>query len=605
MSSLFPSLDPNADLPPSTYIPYIPQHSPQLAAVLAAETGLGLLPWELKLFLKELDLGDDDVISADRFCGIYTFLVSRPPTPQVAAVAEPEKEVSTQVSTRQETPSDHVAPSEPVTSPSTEQTVTITFPPEFVCDPTGRVATETVRWEGSASLDSATWRTPDGAGQCALFPFLGASKSPLAHTVSSHKESNLLGGALVPWRNSLAELHVRGDADAFVQHPNDVSGVLHAFHQLLRVELGIDNAATEKGAGWWRCDKSAYLDLQTVYGTNEEETSAIRLGDGMIDVEAVIKQSDMCKRLSTDHGASTSANAASALLRVFAKNHNEIVERVKESIGNEAEKFDADTLFQIARHCNANSLRSIVLKDYLPFLNAGQHVVEVDDSSDDNSTRRQSGACVSIELDLLMRVVAAMAPEEKLENLKGENTLQIEDPVDALVTASSSKCGLAARRTLPQRFFNSEAATVRRARTAGVCTLNEFRVKCGLDKWSDFDSMTADESVLSSTLDSLYNSDVDTVELYTGMLCEMNVVDAGGCLPHTVKHSVGLLIRELIDGDLFFKKATREDEELLTEVGARLGKSATLTSLLEKHANVTVRGVSVFEVGALVSKGEE
>ena len=135
--------------------------------------------------------------------------------------------------------------------------------------------------------------------------------------------------------------------------------------------------------------------------------------------------------------------------------------------------------------------------------------------------------------------------------------------------------------------------------------MNEFRVKCGLDKWSDFDSMTADESVLSSTLDSLYNSDVDTVELYTGMLCEMNVVDAGGCLPHTVKHSVGLLIRELIDGDLFFKKATREDEELLTEVGARLGKSATLTSLLEKHANVTVRGVSVFEVGALVSKGEE
>ena len=65
---------------------------PQLAAVLAADTGLGLAPWELKLFLKELDLGDDDRVSADRFCGIYTFLASRPPTPAAAPAAAPSTE---------------------------------------------------------------------------------------------------------------------------------------------------------------------------------------------------------------------------------------------------------------------------------------------------------------------------------------------------------------------------------------------------------------------------------------------------------------------------------------------------------------------------------
>lgn len=57
--------------------------------MLAADTGLGLAPWELKLFLKELDLGDDDRVSADRFCGIHTFLASRPPTPAVAPAAAP------------------------------------------------------------------------------------------------------------------------------------------------------------------------------------------------------------------------------------------------------------------------------------------------------------------------------------------------------------------------------------------------------------------------------------------------------------------------------------------------------------------------------------
>lgn len=60
---------------------------PQLAAVLAADTGVGLLPWELKVFLNELDLGDDDVIDSGRFCGIYHFLASRPPTPAVPAAA--------------------------------------------------------------------------------------------------------------------------------------------------------------------------------------------------------------------------------------------------------------------------------------------------------------------------------------------------------------------------------------------------------------------------------------------------------------------------------------------------------------------------------------
>ena len=40
--------------------------------------------------------------------------------------------------------------------------------------------------------------------------------------------------------------------------------------------------------------------------------------------------------------------------------------------------------------------------------------------------------------------------------------------------------------------------------------------------------------------------------------------------------------------------------------GADLGKDATLAGLLEKHAGVTVTGVSAFEVGALaIAKTEE
>ena len=52
----------------------------QLAAILAADTGLGLQQWELKMFLAEFDLTDNRV-TADKFCSIYSYLASRPPTP--------------------------------------------------------------------------------------------------------------------------------------------------------------------------------------------------------------------------------------------------------------------------------------------------------------------------------------------------------------------------------------------------------------------------------------------------------------------------------------------------------------------------------------------
>ena len=612
--------------------------------MLAADTGLGLAPWELKLFLKELDLGDDDRVSADRFCGIYTFLASRPPTPAAppatapstepveaaaAAPAAPEPGVTTEpvvTTSAPAVPGDEAAKTreEPRTTDVQRTPIGVPFPPEFVLDPTGVVPVERADWsfcvtDEALSVESR-WRRADGAGQCAAYPFLGAARAPQSRAVRSDASSSSSPRSL-PAASALAALHTAPPESsssplvAFAAHPNEVSGVFHAFHQLLRFELGVDAAAADAGAGWWRCDKSAFLDLQSVYGASEDETNAARTGDsGSIDVAFVMRRADLASRLAGDLGGSGSATAAQALLTLFAKNHNLLAARVAEKMKKDDESLapSADSVFQVARHANCAAFRAVVLKDYLPFMRSGQHLAHVPEdppgaetsaAEAPSSNEAPRGACVSVELDLLMRAVASVAPRET----STPSTNAPETSVaEALASASSRRCGLGARRSLPARMAPSEAAAVRRARAAGACTLNAFRAAHGLARWADLDEMTAGEEALSRALADLYGGNVDDVELYTGFMCERNVADTGACLTATTRETAGRMLRALVSGDAFFSDAFLSGDDMSAAAeAAEFGKDATLAGLLEEHAGVTVAGASAFEVGALAMKEEE
>lgn len=610
--------------------------------MLAADTGLGLAPWELKLFLKELDLGDDDRVSADRFCGIYTFLASRPPTPAAppatapstepveaaaAAPAAPEPGVTTEpvvTTSAPAVPGDEAAKTreEPRTTDVQRTPIGVPFPPEFVLDPTGVVPVERADWsfcvtDEALSVESR-WRRADGAGQCAAYPFLGAARAPQSRAVRSDASSSSSPRSL-PAASALAALHTAPPESsssplvAFAAHPNEVSGVFHAFHQLLRFELGVDAAAADAGAGWWRCDKSAFLDLQSVYGASEDETNAARTGES-IDVAFVMRRADLASRLAGDLGGSGSATAAQALLTLFAKNHNLLAARVAEKMKKDDESLapSADSVFQVARHANCAAFRAVVLKDYLPFMRSGQHLAHVPEdppgaetsaAEAPSSNEAPRGACVSVELDLLMRAVASVAPRET----STPSTNAPETSVaEALASASARRCGLGARRSLPARMAPSEAAAVRRARAAGACTLNAFRAAHGLARWADLDEMTAGEEALSRALADLYGGNVDDVELYTGFMCERNVADTGACLTATTRETAGRMLRALVSGDAFFSDAFLSGDDMSAAAeAAEFGKDATLAGLLEEHAGVTVAGASAFEVGALAMKEEE
>ena len=246
------------------------------------------------MFLNEFDLSEDRV-TADAFAGVYTYLASRPPTPAAAA---PRVSAGAPAAV-------------PTAVPGAIPTIT-TFPPEYLLDPVGCVPVECVAAASSNPSPSnpsrARWRAASGAGQYPKLPFLGGAGAPFSLLVKGTRAMD----HLPPPIDVVRRLHARPSADAFVAHPNDVSGVFAAFAELARKEIG---AGSDSGSS--RCEMSSYFDLQMLYGTSAEECAAIRTFEGgKITPDAAARR-----------GACDSA-AAAALLVVFSRNHNLIADHV-------------------------------------------------------------------------------------------------------------------------------------------------------------------------------------------------------------------------------------------------------------------------------------
>jgi len=599
-----------------------------------------LQQWELKLFLAEFDLSD--AVTADQFCAIYSYLASRPATPAPAEWAIDNVRVAfdksgpdrygkvsrdalcTEIESmdlkdkgpvilatirkhasattewaeverltrkgirmmRSELNTQGVPSVEAVSAaidkleaPAARAIAAagVVFPPDFLLDVSsestgGHVDTEkyepSVAAAAAAPVGGGKWRTYDGSGQYPALPFLGGSGAPYSLCVKSTHDFTSLPDAV----DVVRRLHVRSsETGVFLAHPNDVSGMLLAFASLVARELGMGGGAPGLGVGGSATNSmSSYLDLQMLYGCSQEGCAMVREGEaGRIKADA-----------AAGKGTCGSA-AAEALLTVFSRNHNHIAENVAMRMATGGE--DDEAVFQISRHVNILTLRSVFLKDYIPFLGAGQHLPEalMIPPMAKPSVPGMFGVNGCIEFDLMLRGLAAMEPEAGLA--------ETGDVDAALTAASAAKCGWVTRCNIPARLAAAEVAAVECARAAGVCTLNEFRMQMGLGAWSNFDDM-AKEPELAAVLQELYG-DVDNCELYTGLLCEYNVGNGGAMLPHTA-HMCSLPLN-IIAADRWFSDDALADPELYTNWGTQYAAGASLAGLLATHTRVRVGGATV------------
>ena len=557
------------------------------------------------MFLAEFDLTDNRV-TADKFCSIYSYLASRPPTPAAkdapAVVAAPAAAPVSGPDPAAAPASgpDSAAPpaaspapvavdpalakraSEKLSGPAAAAVASMgaAFPPDFLLDPAGAIPAEKLlaNLPGDAYADpDAKFRPFDGVGQYAKMPILGGCGAPYSVCVKSSREYLR---DLPPARDVVHALHLRPDDDAFVSHPNEISVVLLAFAKLVSADLGLggDSLAANN-------PMSSYLDLQVLYGTNVGECDDVRGGEprGKILPDA-----------AAGRGRVGGGAATEALLTVFSRNHNHLAE----AIAGECGDSDDDAVFQMARHANIGAYRSVFLKDFVPYLAAGQHTPDVMPIVDAarGSVRGVNGC---VEMDLLMRTFNAMEPPGGMATGDGTG-----DACSlALDEASRVRCGLVARCNLPGRLHAEEVAAVKRARASGVCTLNEFRAQLGLAAWDSFEEMTGGETSLCEKLTAVYG-DVDNCELYTGLLCEYNVGNVGAMMPAT-SHACSLLLNVVAADKWFQEDALRDESVMGGAVGVRLAEQANLLELLTQHAKVWVPEGgcdSVFEIGTVSTR---
>ena len=417
-------------------------------------------------------------------------------------------------------------------APDAAPTIT-TFPPDYLLDPTGCVPIESVAADVARSDDAvpSRWRSASGAGQYPKLPFLGGAGAPFSLLVKGTRAMD----HLPPPVDVVRRLHARPSADAFAPHPNDVSGVLAAFAELARKEIG---AGSDSGSS--RCEMSSYFDLQMLYGTSAEECAAIRTFEG-----GKIKPDAAARRGGCDSAA------AAALLVVFSRNHNLVADHVS-SAGDGSD----EDVFQTARHVNALALRGVP---------EGLRPLRRRRPAPPGTCAHASRGSESTRGRERIRRARPRAPRRARHGTRAGPRARADGgrrrPGRGRRASRGVRRAVRPRgaTTSPRGSARATVPCAARAR-GGVCTLNEFRARCGLPRWTSFEEMTGGETKLCETLAELYR-DVDEVELYTGMLCEYNVSNTGAMLPHTRAHVRATL--EALANDAWFS------EEKLADEGAR------------------------------------
>ncbi|MCJ1260674.1 hypothetical protein MMC22_000536 [Lobaria immixta] len=436
------------------------------------------------------------------------------------------------------------------------------------------------------------YRRADGSNNNIVQPQIGAANTPYARTV----RSQTVNPAYLPDPGTIFDsVMVRKD---FTPHPNKISSVLFYLASIIiHDHSNFNNSQT-----------SSYLDLSPLYGSNEDEQSAMRTHkDGKIKKDCFSEK----RLLGFPPGVGV-------LLIMFNRFHNSVVEQLaqindsgrfnkpKEGHIKLETKYDND-LFQTGRLITCGLYINCILKDYVRTilnLNRTDSVWDLDprasggDSQFGGDTSRSVGNQVSAEFNLVYRWHAAVSkkddrwtqqeykqmfpdkdpanievcdllaklrewgaglsanPQERpFANLsRGEDgSLSDDDLVKILADSVEDVAGAFGANKVPQILRSIEILGINQARSWNLATLNEFRTFFGLTKHETFESINKDAYV-ADQLKHLYEHP-DFVELYPGLVVEdakEPQAGSGLCPSYTVSRAILSDAVALVRGDRFY-----------------------------------------------------
>lgn len=438
------------------------------------------------------------------------------------------------------------------------------------------------------------FRRPDGSDNNVMNPKLGASGQPYSRNVQRMQPQQVN----LPDPGTVYDLLLA--RDSFEPHPTGISSLLFNFANIIIHD--IFSTTRQPGAHSAYNEHSSYLDLQVVYGANQEEQRRVRTGTlGLLKADAV-----------GDWRMAMMPPATAALAVLFSRNHNFIAKRLYEV--NENHRFDDlegepldEELFGIARLVNCGLFLHIILRDYIPvILNTNDSEWFVDPLNvikgvgGPGALERGIGNSVAAEFSILYRWHAAVSQnDEKWMNDFLESQFPGKRPEDvgprefveaaaglkvSFLDTDPSEWNLHGWERDAQGKFDdgllaqvikdavSDVAAAFRARghpswfrpieilgmiTArkdwAMCTMNEFRHFLGLKTYSSFSEWNPDPRI-SKAAEMLYG-DIDNLELYPGLMAEEakpSIPGSGLCPGYTISRGILSDAAALTRGDRFY-----------------------------------------------------
>ncbi|KAJ5669994.1 Psi-producing oxygenase A [Penicillium maclennaniae] len=438
----------------------------------------------------------------------------------------------------------------------------------------------------------ALYRKADGSGNNLLWPQIGAAGTPYARSVQPKK----MRSASLPDPEQLFDsLLARKE---FKEHPAKISSILFYLASIIIHDLFQTNPRDASSSL-----TSSYLDLQPLYGNNQDEQNAVRtFEDGKLKPDCFSSK----RILGFPPGVGV-------MLIMFNRFHNFVVTQLAEI--NEGGRFTKpdksnttayatwdNDLFQTARLVTCGLYINIVLKDYVRTilnLNRTDSKWSLDPRAEIKSATEATGNQASAEFNLVYRwhscisqrdqkwsedlykeVFAGKDPhtvnmqqfgcglgrweaklsEDPLErpfanlNRNADGTLPDDDLVKIFEDSVEDVAGAFGASNVPEILRSVEVLGIKQARNWNLATLNEFRSFFSLDPYKTFEEINSDPYIVDQ-LKHFYDHP-DQVELYPGIIVEdakkAMAPGSGLCTNFTISRAVLSDAVALVRGDRFY-----------------------------------------------------
>ena len=382
---------------------------------------------------------------------------------------------------------------------------------------------------------------------------------------------------------------------------------------------------------------TAFLDGSNVYGSDQVRNDFIRDVGGKLKLESGLLPKNTANPALDNANANPFLNpddlflagdvranehvALTAMHTIFVREHNTIVDELKDKmgiIGNPTPQ-QAEELYQKARAILEGKIQYITYSEFLPILLGPNGITPYsgyDSSVDPQIANEFSTAAYRVGHTMLSTELerresnGAVSPGGHLSlsaaffNPASLNNDEIDRLMRGLPSGNGESVDTLVIDDVRNFLFGPPGAggfdlaslNIQRGRDHGIASYNQARLALGLSAATNFGDIT-DDPTLASSLQTVYNNDINAVDLWVGGLAETLVPNA--MVGETFLAILKDQFERSRDGDRYWYE-NKYAEGDLTDMELMMIETSSLANIIMRNTGIQFIHQDVYLVGDLM-----